>query len=241
MRPAAVSAHTFSSISARVSRLLLVVLVAMSASLSAFAQDTTVSPTSLVFANEADGFTSAAKTVTITNLLSTPQPVVIVPSAGFTETDNCSGNIGANSFCKMSVFFAPTTVGKISGTVNVNDNADSLLASVTVSGTGVAPATLTPVILAFGSQAVDTTSAAKTTTLKNNQPVALTISSITISGGPAPGDYAPGGTCPISPSTLAAGKSCSITVTLTPYSAGSRPATLTGTSNATTSRQSDSL
>ncbi|MFZ3264074.1 MAG: Ig-like domain-containing protein [Terriglobales bacterium] len=240
MRAAAVTAYTFPSISPRFSRILMVALVVVSASLCLFAQDVTVTPASLTFANEAVGFTSAAKTVTINNAASSPEPVSIVPSDGFTETDTCGGNIAANSSCKMSVYFAPTTVGKITGTVSVNDNTDYTLASVAVSGTGVTPTTFTPATLAFGSQAVGTTSAAKTATLKNNQPTALTISSITISGGPAPGDYAPGGTCPTS-GTLAAGKTCTITVTLTPSSAGSRPATLTVSDSASTSPQTVAL
>ena len=240
MRAAAVNAYTLPSISPRFSRILIVALVVMSASLCLFAQDVTATPGSLAFAPEVVGFTSAAKTVTITNAAPSPQPVVIVAGTGFTETDTCGGNIAANSSCKMSVSFAPTTVGMISGTVNVNDNTDYTLASVAVSGTGETPTTLTPATLAFGSQAVGTTSAAKTATLKNNQPAALTISSITISGGPAPGDYASGGTCPTS-GTLAAGKTCTITVTLTPSSAGSRPATLTVTDSASTSPQTVAL
>ena len=104
----------------------------------------------------------------------------------------------------------------------------------------LAQTTLAPATLAFGNQALNETSASKTATFRNTQVVALTISSIAISGTD-PGDYAYGGNCPISPSTLGAGKSCRITVTFTPASLGSRTATLTVTHSATTSPQSVAL
>ncbi len=216
-------------------------MVVMSASLTLLAQNITVSPATLTFANEVVGGTSAAKLVTVTNKGTAAQAVVIAPSASFTETDTCGGNIAAAASCKVSVYFTPAAVGKITGTLNINNKAASLLASVTLGGTGIAQTTVTPATLAFGNQSVDVTSSPKTITFKNNQAVALKISSIAVSGGTAPGDYQTGGNCPIAPSTLAAGQSCNITLTLTPSSAGSRPATLTITHNAPTSPQTVSL
>jgi large repetitive protein len=243
MRAAVVTAHTCrsASISEQVSRVLLTTLVLTSASLCLFAQNITASPATLTFANQAVGSTSAAKIVTITNKGAASQAVVLAPSAGFTETDNCNGNVAAGGSCKMSVYFSPALVGKISGVLNISDQSNNLLASVSLTGTGVAQSTLTPPTLAFGNEAVNVASAAKTVTFKNNQPGPLTISSITISGGTAPGDYAMGGNCPVTPNTLGAGKSCSITVTFTPSGAGSRTATLTVTHNAPTSPQTVSL
>jgi len=243
MRAAVIIAYTSASasISGRVSRVLLAALVVISASLSLFAQNITVSAATLTFANQAVGSTSAAKIVTIANKGVSSQAVVFAPSAGFTETDNCNGNIAGGGSCKMSVYFSPTLVGKISGVLNINDESNNLLASVSLTGTGVAQTTLTPTTLAFGNQAVNLASSPKTATFKNNQPVPLTINSITITGGTAPGDYAAGGNCPISPDTLGAGKSCSITVTLTPSGTGSRTATLTVTHSAPTSPQTVSL
>jgi large repetitive protein len=243
MRAAVVFAYTFASasVSGRVSRALLSALVLISASLSLFAQNITVSPATLTFASQAVGSTSAAKNVTVTNQGASSQAVVFAPSASFSETDNCNGNIAAGASCKVSVYFSPALVGKISGALNINDPSNNLLASVSLTGTGVAQTTLMPATLAFGNQEVNVASAAKTATFKNNQPGPVTISSITISGGTAPGDYAMSGNCPISPDTLAAGKSCSITVTLTPSGTGSRTATLTVTHNAPTSPQTVSL
>ena len=232
---------TSASISKRVSYLLLTVLALTSASFSLFAQNITVAPAALTFANQAVGSTSAAKVVTIANKGVAPQAVVFAPSAGFTETDTCAGNIAVGASCKVSVFFSPTSIEKISGVLNISDQASDLLASVSLTATGVAPTTLMPVTLAFGNQSVNEASPAKTVTFKNNESTAITISSIAISGATAPGDYALSGNCPVSPNTLAALKSCSITVALTPSAAGSNPATLTVSHSAPTSPQTVSL
>ena len=74
----------------------------------------------------------------------------------------------------------------------------------------VAPATLT-----FGSQKVGTTSAAQSVTLSNTGTAPLVISSIAF-GGTNPGDYARTITCPLSPSSLLGGTSCTIGVTFKP-------------------------
>src|ERR1035438_6864841 len=115
MRAAVVIAYTSASISMRVSRVLLTALALISASLSVFAQSIAVSPATLTFANQAVGSTSAAEIVTITNKGGAAQAVVIVPSGGFTETDTCNGNVAGGGSCKVSVYFTPTLVGKISG------------------------------------------------------------------------------------------------------------------------------
>src|SRR5277367_3707709 len=229
------------SISKRVSHLLLTVIALTSASLSLFAQSVTVSPAALTFANQAVGSTSAAKIVTLVNKGTASQAVVFAPSAGFSETDNCAGTIAVGASCKVSVSFSPTLVEKVSGVLNISDQSSDLLASVSLTGTGVVPTTLMPVTVAFGNQSVNEASAPKTVTFKNNENTPITISSIAISGAATPGDYALGGNCPMSPSTLAALKSCSVTVTLTPSVAGSNPATLTVTHSAPTSPQTVSL
>src|ERR1039457_2349631 len=242
MRAAVLIARTFASVSVpeRVCRVWLTALFLMSASLSLFGQ-ITVSPASLTFASQAIGSTSPAKVVTVTNRGSAVQTVGLTASAGFVETDNCNGNVAAGTSCKASVFFTPTLAGTTSGTLTISDASQNLLATVSLTGAGVEPTTLTPATQSFGNEAVNQTSAAKTATLKNNQTVALTISSIAVSGGTAPEDYATGGTCPISPATLGAKKSCSITVTFTPSATGNRTGTLTVTDDASTSPQTVSL
>ncbi|MGA3328238.1 MAG: kelch repeat-containing protein, partial [Terriglobia bacterium] len=100
---------------------------------------------------------------------------------------------------------------------------------------------LTPSRLSFGNQVVNQSSAAISATLKNPQAVPLNISSIAISSGTAPADYVAGGNCPVSPSTLGPGETCTITVTFTPSAQGMRTATLTVTDDGHTSPATVSL
>ncbi len=128
--------------------------------------------------------------------------------------------------CRSQLFWSGTTL---------------LLSLLAFGSSAFAQASLTPATLSFGNQGLNNPSAAKKATLKNEQTGPITISSIAISGGTAPADYAWGGTCPISPNTLGAGLSCSITATFTPSALGSRTATLTVTDTATNSPQTVSL
>ena len=79
--------------------------------------------------------------------------------------------------------------------------------------------------LNLGMQQVGTTSAAKNVKVINAGVTALTISGISVTGADA-GDFAQSNTCPAAPSTLAAGASCTISVTFTPSASGNRQATL---------------
>src|SRR5260370_12505916 len=85
--------------------------------------------------------------------------------------------------------------------------------------------------MAFGNQMVNTTSASQSVTLTNSGNAPLTITSVTL-GGTNPGDFTPANQCPLSPSTLAAGASCTISATFTPAALGSRSATLSIADNA---------
>src|SRR5256885_1822318 len=83
----------------------------------------------------------------------------------------------------------------------------------------------------FGSQNVNTTSAAQAVTLSNPSGAALTITSIGFTGT-NPGDFGQTNNCPLSPSTLSANGTSTINVTVTPTAIGSRSATLTVTEHA---------
>jgi hypothetical protein len=96
------------------------------------------------------------------------------------------------------------------------------------SGTAGPVAQISPASLTFGSQIQGTTSAGQAVTVSNTGTASLTINSITM-GGTNAGDFADTTTCG---STLAAGTSCTVTVTFTPLAAGSRSATLLMNDNA---------
>lgn len=72
--------------------------------------------------------------------------------------------------------------------------------------------TVSPTSVAFGNQVQGTTSSVHKVTLKNGQSSAVTITSITTSLS----DYAKTNNCPVSPATLAAAATCTISITFTP-------------------------
>ncbi len=96
---------------------------------------------------------------------------------------------------------------------------------------------VSPTSLSFSNQVVNTPSSVQKVTLKNGQTVALSISNIATTLS----DFSQTNNCPISPSTLAAGKSCTISVVFTPAALGARSGSLKITDNATNSPQSVTL
>jgi N-acetylneuraminic acid mutarotase len=76
--------------------------------------------------------------------------------------------------------------------------------------------------LNFGLLQIGLTSPSQTVTVTNASTHSATFSHIASSG-----DYAQSNSCPISPATLAAGQSCTITVTFTPTAAGTRNGAVT--------------
>jgi len=212
----------------------------------AFGQ-TALTPPTLSFPNQAVGFASVPKTATFKNTQTVSLTINSIAISGTDATDyawlggTCTaGALGAMKSCIITVVFTPTASGIRTATLTVTDSATTSPQSIALTGSGVAPVSLLPTTLAFGTEDEGVTSGAKTETLKNYQTVPLTIDNIAISGIDG-GDYASGGTCPINPNTLGTGKSCSITVTFTPSALGSRTATLTVTDSASTSPQSIAL
>jgi hypothetical protein len=78
--------------------------------------------------------------------------------------------------------------------------------TVSLSGTGIAPVTLSATSLSFSSTVVGNASAAKTVTLTNNQSITLNIASIGVSGPFAIASNTCG-------ATVLAGKNCTLGVT----------------------------
>jgi hypothetical protein len=98
---------------------------------------------------------------------------------------------------------------------------------------GAATLSTSPSSLTFASQALDTTSAAKTVTITNTGTAAASLTSIVASG-----DYTMTSTCG---SSLAAGASCPANVSFRPTASGTRTGTLTINSNASNSPTTVSL
>jgi hypothetical protein len=196
-----------------------------------------LSTTTLPFGNQLVATSSAPQTVTLTNtgnvtLTISGITITGTNSGDFSETNTCGASLAVNASCKINVTFTPGTVGAKSASVSLTDNAANSPQSVSLTGTGIAPAvTLSANTLTFAGQLVTTASTPQSITLTNSGTGPLTVSSIAISGTNS-GDFAQTNTCPAANSALAAGAKCTINVTFTPAATGARAATLSITDNA---------
>jgi Abnormal spindle-like microcephaly-assoc'd, ASPM-SPD-2-Hydin/Galactose oxidase, central domain/NHL repeat len=202
-----------------------------------------LSPTTLTFASQSIGTTSAAQTVTLTNTGNAALTISSISTAGadtadFAETNTCPASLAANANCTISVTFKPAATGTRTANVSVADNATGSPQSVPLTGTGASSAgpavTLAPPNLTFASQNLGTSSAPQSVTLTNSGSAALTITGISIAGTNT-GDYSETNTCPAS---LAANANCTISVTFKPTATGARTANVSVADNATGSPQS---
>jgi hypothetical protein len=154
-----------------------------------------------------------------------------VNAGDFAQTNTCGTSVAAGASCTISVTFRPTAGGSRTATLAITDNAAGSPHTVGLAGTGTVspPAVgLSPSSLSFGNQVVNTTSGARGVTLTNTGGSSLTISGVALSGANA-GDFAQTNTCGTS---VAAGASCTISVTFRPTGAGSRSASLAITDDA---------
>jgi hypothetical protein len=98
------------------------------------------SPTSLTFAAQGVATTSAAQTVTVTNVLATSVSPVIAGNGDFTAASGgatpCSGTLAAHATCTFTVTFTPSAVGTRTGAVTVTDGSNPNVQTVGVTGTG---------------------------------------------------------------------------------------------------------
>ena len=176
-----------------------------------------VTPTTLAFGNQSTGTTSAAKTVTVTNYQSAPLAISGVGiSAGFAQTNNCA-SVPASSACSFSVSFAPTATGTVAGSLTFAPSAGASPQTISLSGTGTVPYTVTPTTLAFGNVGIGATSS-KTVTVTNYQNAPLGISSVAVS---------PGFTQVNNCSSVPANSSCSFSVSFAPSATGAATGSLT--------------
>jgi hypothetical protein len=148
--------------------------------------------------------------------------------------------LGSNQSTTFGVSFAPTAAGSVSGSLTIVINYYYTFLRIALSGTGVVQSpsvAMSANSLAFGSQAVGATSAAQTVTLSNTGNGALSISGIALTGA-NPSDFAQSNNCGAS---VAAGGSCTISVTFTPAASGSFTAAVSVADNASGSPQTLTL
>jgi hypothetical protein len=188
----------------------------------------TVTPPTLAFAHQYVYETSLAEVVTVTNTgnVSLAKPTLSITGtdhASFSDSTTCTAAIAVGTSCTIKVKFTPTTTGAKSATLTVTISGTPAK-TVAITGTAVAaPYTLSPRALAFGNCTHGTTCNASTVvTVKNTGAAAVPIASLTLSGA-SHALFSKTTTCGTS---LAVGKTCTISVTFSPTTTGSATASL---------------
>jgi hypothetical protein len=192
----------------------------------------------LAFGSLAVGNTSAPQTATLMNNQNVTLNISSIGftgtnSADFAQTNTCGSSLAAGANCTISVTFTPGALGSRSATLTVTDDAGNSPQTISVSGTGVAPVTLSSTTVNFGNVVIGTSSTAPAVTLTNNQNVALTSISIT-----ANLPFSQTNTCGTS---IAAGAQCKITITFSPTVTGTQSGTVTISDSASNSPQTISV
>jgi hypothetical protein len=150
----------------------------------------------------------------------------LVPSASYTFNPSTGNTVSFNLPSGTNDQYL-----ELSFTANSGWTAAQLAEFEIFPGSGSsgssASLTATPNSLSFGNEAVGSTSSAQSVTVQNTGSAAATISSVTASAG-----FGETNTCG---SSLAAGASCTVSVTFAPTASGAASGTLTVSSNATNS------
>lgn len=200
----------------------------------------TFSPGSVNFGNQITGTTSGISAVQVTNTGGGAATFTSVTTTGanstdFAQSNNCLPSLPAQQSCTVNVTFTPAANGSRSASLTLTDNAANSPQNVGLSGVGLAPVTLSATTLSFGTVLVKSSSTSPKVTLTNNQSIALSNISITITGSAA---FTQVNTCGTSIPALG---QCSITVTFAPTAAGAQTATVNINDSAGNSPQTISL
>lgn len=200
--------------------------------------------TSLTFPPTVVGQSSATQTVTLTNTGNatlTLSNYTVADTRDFVATSTCGTSLAAGASCAVTITFTPQSATMLTSTITLTDNAANSPQTVTLSGTGTAVsapiAGLSASQLTFTAN-LPTLPAAQTVTLSNTGNAALTGIAITIGGGSTSSAFSDTTTCG---ATLAAGSTCSISVSFAPGMFGSFSGTLSVADNAAGSPQTVAL
>ena len=180
-----------------------------------------VSPTNIPFSSQPVGTTGNSWTVTVNNtsaFLLNINSIVLTDPTDFVLNSGCGSTLGPNSTCNLTVAFAPQSVGNLSGSIVITDNATpSGTQTVTLSGIGTSntPTILiSPTNIPFTSQPVGTTGNSWTVTISNTSAFQVTGLSIGLSDA---SDFKLNSGCG---STLAPYSTCNLTVAFSPQFVG---------------------
>ncbi|SFS20726.1 hypothetical protein SAMN05421771_3787 [Granulicella pectinivorans] len=183
-----------------------------------------LSASTLTFAGQLSGSTSAAQTVTVTNtgFAALTFSSIAVSTTTFAQTNTCGTSLAPSATCTISVTFKPTATGAATGTITITSNASTSPTTIALTGTGT-DFTLT------------TTTQTQTVTNGNTATVSLALTSIGGYTGQvtfACTGLLTGETCTTTPVTLAATGTTTATVTISTTRQVTPNAKATGTTRA---------
>lgn len=99
-----------------------------------------LAPTSLTFASQVVGTSSAAQNVILTDTGSAALSISGVSIVGdFSESNDCGSYLPATASCQIAVVFTPSATGTRTGTLTIVDNAAGSPQTVSLTGTGAGP------------------------------------------------------------------------------------------------------
>jgi len=203
-----------------------------------------LAPAGLSFPLQINTTSSSPQSITLTNNQTLTLNISGVTISGsnstsFSQVNTCGAALTAGSSCVITVIFTPNVTGSNSAIISIADDAPGSPQTATLFGLGTgATATMSPSTLTFTTQAVATTSTAQTVTVTNSGKETLNISAIFFTGTNN-ADFAQSATT-CGPTVLP-GANCTVSVTFTPTSGGSRTAALTINDSAGDSPQSINL
>ena len=205
----------------------------------------TLSPANLTFPATAQGSTSAAQTLTVTNAGGATLHISSVLLSGsnpgdFALTNLCTGVLAVNSSCTIAATFSPQAAGLRSASIAIADDAPGSPQSASLSGTGTAlppntpAAVLSTSAVSFGAVTQGTVASPQAVRLISSGTSPLHISSVVLSGSNA-ADLTLNNGC--GPGAYAVNAACTIAVAFAPFALGTRLATITVTDDAANSPQ----
>ncbi len=190
-----------------------------------------VSPTSRDFGLVAAGAMGTPVVFTVRNVGDSPTgPTDIAinganPDEFVVSADGCTGtSLSAGATCTLSITFAPTSTGPRSASLRASafPGSPGGVAFSSLTGTGII--SIAPATHDFGARTLGLTSPTVSFMVRNPGTVGAGTMAISLIGA-NPGDFAIVSD-PCSGATLAAGATCTVTVTFTPSVTGARTATL---------------
>jgi hypothetical protein len=149
--------------------------------------------------------------------------IAISTSAQFQTTNTCGAQLAAGAVCTISVIFAPTQLGPVTGTLTVMDALRTQTVSLIGTGTGPPAFSVNPTSLTFTNQQPGVPSAPQTLTVSNVGGSPMANVGFSITGAAASSYSITANTCG---ALLNNGSSCTAAIVFTPSATGAIAATL---------------